>query len=246
MSEGLLGRSQRCGSTHLATARDYAWMRPTLAPVVERMFHSGSPLGRQLGDVDFDEIVAVGRGLLEPEPRTRAELSRLLAERWPKRDATAMGVAAVCLQPTVQVTPRGVWGERKQATWALAERWIGRPLAKRPAIGKLITLYLGAFGPASIQDIRSWPGLTGVRELVEPLRPKLRTYRDGNGAELLDRPDAPIAEGRRPLGCSPRIEESATSGSRCLASCGSASGGGARAPRSPRRAAGEQSARTPR
>lgn len=57
---------------------------------------------------------------------------------------------------------------------------------------------LRAFGPASIADIRAWSGLTGVRELVEPLRSRLRTFRSERGSELLDLPDAPIAEAERP------------------------------------------------
>ena len=183
---------------HLVTARDMLSLRPVLQPVLERMFRSGSPFGRRLGDVDIDEIVERGRRLIEERPHSRAELSASLSERWPDRDAEAMGYAVQLLLPLVQVPPRGVWGKSGRAKWASAESWLGAPLDRDPSIDALARRYLEAFGPASVMDMQSWSGLTRLGEVFERLRPGLRTFRSDAGRELFDLPDAPRPDPETP------------------------------------------------
>lgn len=173
---------------HLVTAEDCLALRPVLAPMLERGLAAG--YGKRLPGLDLDEVAAHGRKLVEEQPRTFAELGTLLAERFPGYDADALPPVVRTRVPLVQVPPRGLWGSSGQAAHTSAESWLSAapPAADAAA---MVLRYLAAYGPASVMDVQAWSGLTRLREVVEPLRPRLVTFRDEHGVELFDLPDAP-------------------------------------------------------
>lgn len=181
------------GTLHLVTAGDALALYPILADVMARSWRS-SPFVKRLGGVEIDHVLARAREIVEERPRAPSELGAALAPDWPDRDSPSLAYAARFLLPLVQVPPRGLWGRTGRPTNTTAEAWLGRPMDEEASADDLVVRYLAAFGPATVADIRVWSWLTGLREVVDRLRPRLRTYRDEAGRELFDVEDGRIAD----------------------------------------------------
>ncbi|MEU5399878.1 winged helix DNA-binding domain-containing protein [Streptomyces sp. NPDC005963] len=174
---------------HTHSAADCLALRPLVqngGPARElRMFRAG------LQGVDLDQLAALARELVEEEPRTMKQLREALLVRWPDADPQSLSVAARCLLPLVQITPRGLWGSSGQVALTTAEHWFGRPAGPAATADDVVLRYLRAFGPASVKDMQTWSGLTRMRDVFARLRPRLLVFRDERGVELFDLPDAP-------------------------------------------------------
>lgn len=191
------------GTIHLVSARDCLPLRRMVQPVIERGMRNAH--GKQLTGVDAEQLAAAGRILVESEPMTFSQLGQALARRWPDHPPAALAQGVRAFVPLVQVPPRAVWGRAGQSLHTSAERWLGqppRPIGASPAevlgLEGLVTRYLGAFGPATVRDVQAWSGLTGLKAVMERLRPSLVTFRDEQGAELFDLPSAPRPGGDVP------------------------------------------------
>ncbi len=177
-------------TVHLVTASDCLALRPLMQPVFDRGLSSTRANRAHLQGVDTEALIAAGRSLLEERPRTAKELGELLQERWPDRDPASLARAIRHLLPLVQVPPRGLWRKSGPAAHTTAEAWLGSPLDPAPSLEQTVLRYLGAFGPATVKDVQTWSGLTRLREVIENIRPRLLTFRDENGKELFDLPEA--------------------------------------------------------
>jgi hypothetical protein len=187
------------GTIHLVSARDCLPLRRLVQPVIERGMRGA--YGKQLAGVDPAELAAAGRSLVEAEPMTFSQLGQALAARWPGHPPAALAQGVRAFVPLIQVPPRAVWGRAGRSLHTSAEHWLSEGRAAGPAypwppaspaeLAELVTRYLGAFGPATARDAQAWSGLTGLKAVLDELRPSLVTFRDEQGAELFDLPGAP-------------------------------------------------------
>jgi hypothetical protein len=179
------------GTIHLVSAGDALVLRALAQPVLDAELSRHPEYGPALAGVDLGPVLAFAGPLLAERPRSGPELRAALAEQFPDVDVAALAYACRNHLGLVQVPPRGLWGRSAQVTTTTVDAWLGRPLAPRPSLERVVLRYLAAFGPAAVADVAAWSGLTGLRAVVERLRPGLRTFRDERGRELFDLPEAP-------------------------------------------------------
>ncbi|WP_328308287.1 winged helix DNA-binding domain-containing protein [Streptomyces sp. NBC_00442] len=172
---------------HTHTADDALTLRPLVQAARDRELNT---FRKGLAGVDTERLGEVVRAQVEDRPRTMKELRVALLKQWPDADPFALSVAARCVLPLVQVTPRGLWDRSGQVALTTVEHWLGRPARPVPAPDETVLRYLGAFGPASVKDMQTWAGLTRLAGVFDRLRPRLAVFQDENGVELFDLPDA--------------------------------------------------------
>ncbi|QKV91971.1 winged helix DNA-binding domain-containing protein [Streptomyces sp. NA02950] len=189
------------GTVHLVSAEDALRLRPLVQPMLDRSFRQ-TPFARAVRGADPADVVAVARELLARDALGPAELRRELGARRPEADPNALVNALRLWAPLVQVPPRGLWSRGGGPRYATVEDWLGRPMetgSPAEALEAVVLRYLAAFGPATVADVQKWCGLTGLREVLDRLRPGLRTFRDEGGRELYDVPDAPLPDPGTPV-----------------------------------------------
>lgn len=185
------------GTVHLFSRRDALALRPVMAPMLAVRFGS-TAFAKNLDGVEIKEVSRAARTLAKDAPLSRVDLGRRLAEHFPGVPEDSLAYAAVFHEPMAQTPPRGVWGKRGTPKWQTFQGFLGVSVDGGSTVDEVVLRYLAAFGPASVADIRYWSGLSGLREVVERLRSRLRVFADENGRELFDLPDAPRPAGDVP------------------------------------------------
>jgi hypothetical protein len=174
---------------HLVSARDCMPLRELTRAAIERP--SRHSAARRAAGVDDEDLEAAGRALVEQGPRTFKELGAELGRRWPACDPDALAMGVRELVPLVQVPPRGLWSRGGPPAHIAAETWLDGVRPARLSTAGLVRRYLAAYGPASVADAQTFIGITGLKPVIEELRPDHLTVRDQAGGELFDLPDAP-------------------------------------------------------
>ncbi len=177
---------------HLLTIEDALAIAPLTAEVHRRTFDN-TPFAKALVGLDREPVLEAARAALADTPLTPSELGKRLTGTWPDRDPSALAYLARYHLSLVQVPPRGLWRRAARTANTTLETWAGRAAEPTP-IEELLLRYLRAFGPAAVADMRTWSWLTGLREVVDRIRPGLRTFRDEAGRELLDVEDGLLVD----------------------------------------------------
>ena len=146
--------------------------------------------------VDLERMPEVARQVaaaLAAGPRPRKEVAQELGI-----DGTTWTGAGMWVD-LLRVPPSGTWARPRADLYALADRWLTRTKpSESEGREHLLKRYLGAFGPATIQEAANWAGLPvkALAAVAENLR--VRRFRAHDGAELLDLPGAPLPDPETP------------------------------------------------
>jgi len=178
---------------HSVTARDYwpmvAGIRRSRREWILRAAAS------QLGNVDTDAALADLRSLFENGPvRARDVASEMTRRGYPRQ---IVGLASVWVD-LVRIPPSGTWERRANDRYELADRWLppdsqpGGVPTELDGLRLLLERYLRGFGPARINDFANWAGVSLPLAKNATDGVELRHFRDEQGRELVDVPDAPL------------------------------------------------------
>jgi hypothetical protein len=176
---------------HLMSRKEFVAHRPALQSMLSQAMQG--VLRDRIKGLDADALVDAARTYFDKTPGNFEALRTHLARLFPRLDVRAMGYIVRTHLPLVQIPAHGAkWAYAATADFAVAESWLGERLGSDPGPGALLLRYLAAFGPATLRDFQTWSGVAVAVDVVQKLRPKLRTFRDERGRELLDVRKAPL------------------------------------------------------
>ena len=151
------------GTLHVVAAEDVRWLVQLLGPV----FALGAATrNTQLGltnDLKARGVAAIRRILADAGPLTRYELVDRLRSRHivldPRTQAPIHLIAFAAMQGIVCLGPDRGDGD---PTYVLLDDWVAPApsLSRERALAELARRYFSAYGPATIEDLAAWSGLS--------------------------------------------------------------------------------------
>jgi hypothetical protein len=192
----------RC-TIHMVSAADF-WMLCAGVRTSRREWWVRTARSRKLTDIPHQALTEVLRAELANGPRSSAEL---IAAMGRAGFAKPLWEGAGLWLDMVRVPPSGTWERRRADRYGLAEQWLSSTTTNQEANGEvngevsekaglrhLLVRYLGAFGPAALADAATWAGVPRTRLQPVVADMDLRTFRDEDGAALIDLADAALPD----------------------------------------------------
>lgn len=174
---------------HTVSADDYVAFRTLLQPAVDREL-TGARWRAIGGGFDEGQVETRARALMAREPMSAQALGEALLPHFPTADKSGLGLWVRTRIALAMVPGDERWGYSRPPRFVPAEQWLQRPLAA--ADPQALLLHgIGAIGPVTAGDLRTWSGLRGIAPQLEALRPQLKVFLDEQGRELFDLADAP-------------------------------------------------------
>jgi hypothetical protein len=178
---------------HLVSAREYpAYSLATLDGRFGAWRPPGGPAHSDLADVHARVLRFAARS-----GRTREEIREHIAEHMPahakdERLRSWFLWAAVATSGLVWEPAGAHWEHRKLARFVAAPPALRRAIDADDAYELLVRRHLGAFGPATVQDIATWSSIRvpHIRAALARLKGLVR-FTDERGRELFDLAAAP-------------------------------------------------------
>ena len=185
------------GTMHLVATEDVGWLLALLGPLfIAKNARRYRELGLD-GEVRAEATATIHEALAARSPQTRPELAATLSARGIPVEGQAIAhlvrhaalEGVICFGPRRGATP----------TYVLLRDWVrpGPALETEHALAELALRYLGAFGPATVEDLASWSGLpmAQARAAMQIIADRLdEVEMAGAPAWMLPQRDAPPAE----------------------------------------------------
>ena len=187
------------GTLHLVSAKDY----PALSVATTRARpERWAPAARRLADADTIHRATLAYA---KTARTREELARFLESQGAASKELSRPMLWWLIAShgwLVHVPPSGTWAHRVSGDLIAADAWIRSAREPEVDVAVRITVqrHLGAFGPATVDDISSWSSMRSpaIRAALDTLGAKIRSFTDPRGRTLYDLVGASLPDADTP------------------------------------------------